>query len=286
MAKRDRLDTISERMEKMEDRFIRRYERQAWKALRDAIRPVLIRIRAIDNPRDVKSEIDSLVTDIPIRELMIKIHETVGLAFIKWQLQAFKGSGLDLQTKNDQIANDFDDYEAVWLSIVQQYVDSHGVEMIATIHATNRKAAIEIISQVIDEAMVSGAGIPEIKETILRRIPQEWRRQRFRAAAIARTEVLSASSHGAMQAARDLKIELEKVWVARPTGDFRPEHVANNRVAIDLDDKWPGVDGVLMDRPHDPAGGAKNNINCRCRAVFQRKGGGNNSQPPQTALAI
>lgn len=99
-----------------------------------------------------------------------------------------------------------------------------------------------------------------------------------RADTIARTETASAVMNARYEQWRQLA-ELQglnasavvKTWVhtAGGKGDFRPSHLAMNGKSVRGLDTPFMVDGVAMKYPQDPAGGAANNISCRCSCTFR-----------------
>lgn len=68
---------------------------------------------------------------------------------------------------------------------------------------------------------------------------------------------------------------LTKTWRHQGGGeDSRLQHIAMNRKTVDgLDTPFILPDGTAMQHPHDPAGGAKHTINCRCGCDFRIKFG-------------
>lgn len=99
-----------------------------------------------------------------------------------------------------------------------------------------------------------------------------------RADTIARTETASAVMNARYEQWRQLA-ELQgldasavvKTWVhtAGGKGDYRPGHLALNGKSVRGLDTPFVVDGVQMRYPQDPAGGAEQNINCRCSMSFR-----------------
>lgn len=96
-----------------------------------------------------------------------------------------------------------------------------------------------------------------------------------RAEDIARTETASGVEMARAEATRQaldkagLPSEaLTKGWIHQggDDEDARAQHVAmNGKEVVGVDTHFVMPDGTLMLHPHDPAGGAKHNANCRCR---------------------
>jgi len=94
---------------------------------------------------------------------------------------------------------------------------------------------------------------------------------RSRAAMIARTETHNAASYAAHgyhdQVRTDLGINMYKQWVSTNDARTRSTHSAVNGQRVHMDEKF-NVGGAEMNYAGDPAGGAKNVINCRCVIIY------------------
>ena len=94
---------------------------------------------------------------------------------------------------------------------------------------------------------------------------------RSRAALIARTETHNAASfahhtyHGVLK--DSLGMKMMKRWTATSDNRTRSAHNEANGQIVDMDEKFI-VDGMPMAHAGDPAGGAKNNVNCRCVIIY------------------
>jgi hypothetical protein len=89
-----------------------------------------------------------------------------------------------------------------------------------------------------------------------------------RALLIARTESLTAMNHISYETAVSQKVT-SKAWLHTigKSAHFREEHLAINEKPIKINDKFI-VNGLAMDYPGDPNGGAINNCNCRCSVIY------------------
>ena len=94
---------------------------------------------------------------------------------------------------------------------------------------------------------------------------------RSRAALIARTETHNAASYANhayhSQVRNDLGLTMVKRWVSTGDTRTRPTHASANGQTVPMDEKFL-VGGVEMEYAGDPAGGASNNVNCRCVIVY------------------
>lgn len=85
-----------------------------------------------------------------------------------------------------------------------------------------------------------------------------------RAQTIARTEMGHAASIGTHYAAENSQLELYKLWNHYAHGDYRDWHAEMDNKYVPFNEKFNLSTGKSMIYPHDPNGGAKECINCRC----------------------
>lgn len=95
----------------------------------------------------------------------------------------------------------------------------------------------------------------------------------YRGRVIAKNETFTALSAGRDEAMKQLldRPEIERIdvrWQHNLSENARADHQAMDGTVIQLGETF-NVDGVAMEYPHDPAGGAENNIGCRCIAVYR-----------------
>ena len=91
----------------------------------------------------------------------------------------------------------------------------------------------------------------------------------YRAEMIFRTETMRAfnlATQSQQNASAQLFPGLQKQWVATGDGRTRDSHLAAHGQVVDVDKPFE-VGGAELMHPHDPAGPAKETINCRCRTV-------------------
>jgi len=89
----------------------------------------------------------------------------------------------------------------------------------------------------------------------------------WRANRIARTEIVTASSHSRLLAAKETGLELNKVWITSIDGRERIKHREVDGDVVGLDDKFT-VWGEKVMYPSDPTASARNRINCRCADAY------------------
>lgn len=256
------------------DRNRRKYERRVInnfrKSLNAQIKPVLARILITKDPEEVISQISMLVKDDSIRDEMIRTYQIVGVDFAKREYsQIVKSDYRDFLTKDQA-----EDLEDTWMLHMKEFALTKAGERITLITGTTRQQAIREIRKGLKITIEEGLGIDESAEIIEELVRSKWREvSRYRAARIARTEIISASNEGSFKGARDTGLNMNKLWIATPTGETRPAHMQ----AGDLYGKGYGipmeeafnVDGERLMYPGDPAGSAGNVINCRCAIGYE-----------------
>ena len=91
---------------------------------------------------------------------------------------------------------------------------------------------------------------------------------KMRSLRIARTEIHAVSNFATQEAIKSTRLEMEKEWVAFIDDRTRTSHIVmNEKKPIPMNQKFK-VGGMPMEYPGDPAGGAKNCINCRCVLLY------------------
>lgn len=124
------------------------------------------------------------------------------------------------------------------------------------------------IDKLIREGRADNLTLPQIARNIRTKILPL---SRSRAAMIARTETHNAASFAShsyhKQVQQDLGVNMYKQWVAVNDSRTRSAHSAANGQRVHMDEKF-NVGGTEMSYTGDPAGGAKNVINCRCVLIY------------------
>jgi len=128
----------------------------------------------------------------------------------------------------------------------------------------------KLINKAILDGEKEGLGVSKIGKLIQERTSGSIGRSR--AVTIARTETHAAASFATDTATRELALPAQrKRWVSVSDARTRTGHSAANGQEVGIDEKflvpYKGAT-VEMSYPHDGSGGAGNNINCRCLAIY------------------
>ena len=149
---------------------------------------------------------------------------------------------------------------------VFQFYEQFAGEKIRGITATTGRQ----ILQAIKDGENDGEGVDKIAKRIREKTSGSI--GKARAATIARTETHAAASYATHTATKELNLPAQKKrWVSVSDGRTRDHHAAANGQEVGIDEKFVirfrGAE-ILMEYPHDGSGGAANNINCRCLALY------------------
>ena len=153
-----------------------------------------------------------------------------------------------------------------FVALSRDYFERFGADKVVAITETTRRQ--------IRRAIVQGENEGLRVEPIARLITERTGGSigRARAATISRTETHAAASYATHTATKELNLPAQrKRWVSVSDGRTRDHHRAANGQEVGIDDKFiirfRGAE-IEMNYPHDGSGGAANNINCRCLAIY------------------
>lgn len=245
--------------------FDRHYEEQFYKALQKQLEPILENFEFNNVPSDVIRRVMNMPIE-PIQSVYYDLYRRVGVEFAKYAVEALKGYDGNLEVKSDPIdalLDDPDSFTYIWTTQVNSWVIQNVGDRIVSVNETSKKRAIAIIRRITEQAINEGLGIKETMALLEQQIPIEWRAERFRAATIARTEVLTAANEGSYRGAIATGLQLKKVWLTRLDGRERDSHRAANGQERELNQPYD-IGGEYLMRPGDINADGSQVINCRC----------------------
>lgn len=151
-------------------------------------------------------------------------------------------------------------------ALVFQYYAKGGANKVVGVTQTTKNKIRRAIEVADKEALGVGPTAKLIKEYT------GGAMGRARATTIARTETHAAASFATDAATRELNLPSQKKrWVSVSDARTRSGHAAANGQEVGIDEPFLvpfNGQTVEMKYPHDGSGGAGNNINCRCLAVY------------------
>ena len=242
------------RFARAEDRKLKAYEKKYAKAILRVLNHQLE--EAIKNLPS-----GGIFLDVSMNDELSKLYKEVGVDIANAQFDALTS----FKTK----ANQF--FLNTWLDYMTNYVLSNMATRVMGINDTTRKK----IQETIAIGFNLGLDTDKIAEFLRERIEKF---NVYRSVMIARTEIAEAANIAKDKSAEDWEQEtgenLYKVWIKRFANEPRTFHQEqDNGKAIPKNQKFqvrnPRTGGIdEMDRPHDPAGGAIQNIQCSCVVVY------------------
>ena len=156
--------------------------------------------------------------------------------------------------------------QSVFEALVFQYYAKEGASKVVGVTQTTKNK----IRRAIEVADKEALGVAPTAKLI--REYTSGAMGRARASTIARTETHAAASFATDAATRELNLPSQKKrWVSVSDARTRSGHAAANGQEVGIDEPFLvpfNGQTVEMKYPHDGSGGAGNNINCRCLAVY------------------
>jgi len=198
-----------------------------------------------------------VITSKPIKLALKQVYIVGGLSNATKVLRSIKGQ-VKGASRNDK-----------WTWVIAEYLKNNGLDKVS-IDITNTlkdKIKAEII-----KGQQEGWGVDKIVRNLNEAEFPNWMAKR-----IVRTELNKASNIGAMVAAADLNIEVQKEWLSAQDNRTRRiprdqyDHLDMNGKTIGFDQRFivpstKSIDAML--HPGDPDASVGNLVNCRCTLVF------------------
>ena len=154
-----------------------------------------------------------------------------------------------------------------WLAAALDWVELQGGELIAAVEGYSHKYVVAWVSKLTSQAIEEGWALPQLKRAVMAQFDGM---AEFRAARIARTEVMRAASLGGNVAANTTDLKLMKEWLIGIPG-------MGDRHAV----HYPGLDGQQRELeeyydvggyaalyPLDAMLPASESVNCVCSEYY------------------
>lgn len=205
------------------------------------------------------------IQQLPTEGMTVALTELHIDAGVRWARYTDK----DIKRKIGQKNAAIDNYNAYMREYLNRYLLDRSVK---PIEETQRRIMAAIIAQGVEE----GIGTNKIAARL-----RELTANTARAKLIVRTETGRAMNSGAMFAAANSNVVVNKVWDSAQNKRTRriprdqTDHLRMDGVAVPYDAPFfvPGMRGFeAMMYPCDPQGSAMNVCNCRCAVSFQPTG--------------
>lgn len=167
----------------------------------------------------------------------------------------------------DEVSLELKDAREVFEAAIRNWVKLHALDRATSIMGTLKEAVRRVLVQSFGDGTGEAGTVKLIRERIGRELSAS------NAARIARTEMHTASTIGADEAARSTGLQLVKEWAAAEDSRTRASHNAADGQEVGLDEPF-SVGGSTLMVPGDPNGPAKEIINCRCAILHHPVIGG------------
>jgi hypothetical protein len=207
----------------------------------------------VTNTADMTQYFD--LSPTPIAEAFEAVYVRVGEAFAKETFNGLK-SHYGYQIKDIEFSP-FDEAIRAWVA-------TFAGERIVGITSTTQAMIQKLLQRAIDEGM----GVAKAQALIRSEFTTM---SRIRAERIARTEIVSASNLGSIEAARSTGLTLQKNWLSTRDARTREAHAEVDGQVAELEGYFI-VDGEELAYPGDINGSADNVINCRCTVTYTEIG--------------
>ena len=203
----------------------------------------------VTNTADMTQYFD--LSPTPIAEAFEAVYVRVGEAFAKETFAGLK-SHYGYQIKDIEFSP-FEEFIRAWVA-------TYGAKRIDDMTKTTQSMLAKLVQQAIDEGM----GVAKAQALIRSKFTDM---SKIRAERIARTEIVSASNLGSIEAARSTGLTLQKNWLSTRDKRVREAHEDADGQPADLNGYFI-VDGEELMYPGDIEGSPANVISCRCSITY------------------
>lgn len=236
----DKLLASSERKEFTKVR--RYYESQYSEAIND-----YLKTRKINNS-------NSLFKADEFSDLYRQIYVNIGLKFAKWYAKNFD-KVISKQT-------DVSGYDDIWAERFNTISQQIAAERVVLVQGTAKATLINVFKRLSSDPEFMVMNEREAGRILRQKFGQYSKSQAER---LVRTEATNAANYATLESATDMfgQDNLQKEWMTSVDGRERPAHRGADGQIVDFKERF-NVGGELLFNPGDPAGSAKNVVNCRC----------------------
>jgi hypothetical protein len=226
--------------------------------------------------------LDVLITEDDIRAILRAIYVQVGTEAAKDEYNRLTGlkSTSDLMLTKDKFrdrllgtlltatvtetpAVEAGFFSKLWQGrMINLLSSSESAKRITNVTAVLKQRVRDILSRGASERWSIARVSKEIAGLCVGKRGKRW------ATLVARTETTRAANVGHEMGAESTRLKLKKRWIATADGRTRDAHRAMlNSKPIERNELF-SVGGTRMKYPGDPAGGAAQCCNCRCRVLY------------------
>lgn len=237
--------------------FYARWTKQASELFRKQARAVERGYKRSGESGAMKA-IDDSVDDW--RRTYIANYRSIIAHFGKRTYDGLKAYGLPTYTQTKQGPDEFNP----WDREIREYISNVTAWKVAWVTQTTK----DEIAKVIYNMREDQEPVDRIARAIRDKIGQFSTHRSFR---IARTEVVSASNYGSLEAARQTGHRIKKQWVSSRDDRVRDSHVVVDFETREIDEEFSN--GLLYPGDMRPGTDAAEVVHCRCGLAYKIKRG-------------
>lgn len=197
---------------------------------------------------------DNLFRSADLSDIYRQIYVNIGLKFAKWYSKNFD-KVISKQT-------DVSGYDDIWAERFARVSQQIAAERVVLVQGTAKATLISIFKRLSSDPEFMAMGEVEAGRILRQKFGQYSKSQAER---LVRTEATNAANYATLESATDMfgQENLQKEWMTSVDGRERPAHRGADGQIVDFKERF-NVGGELLFNPGDPAGSAKNVVNCRC----------------------
>lgn len=235
------------------DRLVLRYERRIANEIRRAMNEAANLVSSGASPNYMLSNHKNRIDTI-----MLSMYRDTAERFASYFSNTEKARAMLDETKQSVPTTPVVDF------IIGEWVRANVGELITEISMTT----MSNIRDIVENGVSEGLSEKDIAKQIKAVAPNK---SASRAQTIARTETHRAANATGLETAKQVGVEMMKVWVPSGGGRTRDSH---RRAGDDYSDGIPIDDvfivgGERLRYPGDPSGSAEETINCRCALLYE-----------------
>ena len=197
---------------------------------------------------------DNLFRVADFTEIYRQVYVNIGLKFAKWYAKNFD------KVISKQV--DVSGYDDIWAERFNTVSQQIAAERVVLVQGTAKATLIKVFKQLSSDPEFMAMNEREAQRILRQKFGQYSKSQAER---LIRTEATNAANVATLQSATDMfgQENLQKEWMTSVDGRERPAHRAADAQIVDFKERFL-VGGEQLFNPGDPAGSAKNVVNCRC----------------------
>lgn len=197
---------------------------------------------------------DNLFRVADLENIYRDVYVNIGLKFAKWYAKNFD------KVVSKQV--DVSGYDDIWAERFNRVSQQIAAERVTLVQGTAKATLMTVFKRLSSDPEFMAMGEVEAGRVLRQKFGQYSKSQAER---LVRTEATNAANVATLQSATDMfgQENLQKEWMTAIDGRERSAHREADGQIVDFKERFL-VGGQLLFNPGDPAGSAKNVINCRC----------------------